>query len=89
MLMVGPGVGDGAAREADGTTGADADAEAGAAEGATEPDADAIGDPQPIATTALTMSAAQALSGGTWRWRRVVLDRVIERPSGVNGVRAW
>jgi hypothetical protein len=89
MLMVGPGVADGAAREADGRTGADADAEAGAAEGAAKPDADAIGDPHPIATTATTTSTAQAMSGGVLRWWRGVLDRVIESPSGGDGVRAW
>jgi len=65
MLIVGPGVADGVAEgdapagEADG-----ANAEAEAAEAA-EPDADAMGDPQPIATTAATMSAAQAMSGAT------------------------
>lgn len=90
MLIVGPGVADGAAREADGAAEADgADPEAGATDAAAEPDADVVGDPQPIATTAATMSAAQALSGCTWRWRRGVLDRVIESPSGGDGVRAW
>jgi hypothetical protein len=64
--MVGPGVADGATTEADGAAGEahEAGAEAEAAEAA-EPDADAIGDPQPIAMTAATMSAAQAMIGGT------------------------
>jgi hypothetical protein len=68
MLIVGPGVADGATTEADGPAGvadgADAEAEAAVA---AEPDADAIGDPQPIATSAAAMSAAQAMSGGIWR----------------------
>ena len=67
MLIVGPGVADGTAREADGA--AEGEAEADDADGTAETDADTFGDPQPIATTALTISAAQVLSSGTWRWR--------------------
>jgi hypothetical protein len=91
MLMVGPGVGDGLTTDAEGPAGEanGADPEAEAAEAAAEPDADAIGDPHPIATTATTTSTAQAMSGGVLRWWRGVLDRVIESPSGGDGVRAW
>jgi hypothetical protein len=88
MLMVGPGVADGAATEAEGCASEPDGTEPGADDKAPEPDAGAVGEPQALATSAPPTSAAQAASQARER-RRMARDGVIESPSDGDSVRAW